>query len=293
MANRQPIAPILPVAPVAGSLLQSVSAVPGDWSTGVAFESRSWVQLTWPDCVSDWETCAEETLLDKPVGSGESYPECDAVAFDPFTIYTPITEISTQPDLARRLQSEVEAVHDALLSATIAKVLVGLPTMNGGAGLPFCVDSGLNPTLDGVDTTIAGGPRAPLTALAMLLDAYADEMGTTGGAVVHVAPVVLPFLVAHGIVARTGNRFIGPFGEVIVADAGYAGIGTNLLSTAYISGPVEVSHGSRQVIAGSELSDARLNEWALLVEERAIFRFEPRSVFSIGVTTPIPGSGEV
>lgn len=294
MANRAPIAPLLPVDPVAGSLLQSAGAVPGDWSTGVCFETREWFQATWPDCVPDWEDCSDTTLMEKPIGSGDTWPECDEICFDPFTIYTPISEISVQPDLAARLSAEVRAAHEALLSGTIAKVLAGLDTLNGHSGeLPFCVDTGLNETLASADTLLSGGPRAPLTAAAMLLHAYAREMGTTGGAMLHVNPVVLPFLVAHGFVAQVGQRFVGPGGVIVVADAGYANGASNTTSVMYVSGPVEVSVGTPVTIPGSDFDDARLNQWAYLIEQRAIYRFEPRSVFSLGVTTPVPTSGEV
>jgi hypothetical protein len=296
MAPRAPIAPLLPVAPDAGSLLQSVGAVPGEWRTGVAFESRDWVQFTWPDCVPDWESCTEETLVEKPIGSSDVFPECEQIGFDPFTIYTPVSEVSAQPDLARRLITEVGEVHATLLSATIAKVLTGQDTLHGvSSQLPFCTDENVNETLDSAASTIAGGPRAPLTAFAMLLHAYALEMGTTGGAMVHVPPVVLPFLIAHGIVAQVGHRFFGPGGSIIVADAGYAGISASpfTTATAWISGPVEVSVSGPVTIPGSEFADARLNQWAYVVEERAIYRFEPRSVFAIGVSTPVPGTGEV
>lgn len=297
MANRAPIAPLLLEDPVAGSLLQSISgAVPGDWRTGVCFETRPWVQLTWPDCVPDWEDCNSATLLDKPVGSGDVYPDCDDVCFDPFTVYTPVSEISVQPNLAQRLSSEVDDVHDALLSGTIAKVFAGLGTINGGGSLlPFCVDSGLNPTLLGVDQVVPGGPRAPTTAFAVLLQAYAAEMGTTGGATFHVAPVVLPFLVAHGVVAQQGLRYVSVGGATVVADAGYAGLSASpyTTSTMFVTGPVEVSLGRKIAVPGSQFDDARLNQWAYLVEQRAIYRFEPRSVFSIAVSTPLPGTGEV
>lgn len=294
MGNRAPIAPILPVDPGAGSLLQSAAAVPGDWATGVCFESRQWAQFTWPDCVPEWEACASATLSDKPLGSSDVFPDCDQFCFDPFTVYTPISEISVQPDLAGRLQAEVRDVHDALLSATIAKVLAGLDTMSGHTNeLPFCFDSDLNLTLASADSALGGGARAPLTAMALLLHAYALEMGTTGGAMLHVSPVVLPFLIGHGVVAQVGQKFIGPGGLIVVADAGYAGIGSATASTAYVTGPVEVSVGSPVTVPGSTFDDARLNQWAYVVEQRAIYRFEPRSVFSVGVTTPVPGSDEV
>lgn len=268
--------------------------MPGDWKTGVCFETREWFQATWPDCVSDWEDCVSATLADKPIGSGDTWPECDEICFDPFTIYTPISEISVQPDLASELTGQVGDVHDALISGTIAKVLAGLDTMNGHPGeAPFCIDSGLNYTLSGADTPLGGGARAPLTAVALLLHAYALEMGTTGGAMLHVSPVVLPFLVGHGFVAQVGNRFIGPGGVIVVADAGYAGIGSATSSTAYVTGPVQVSTAAPVTIPGSTFDDARLNQWAFLIEQRAIYRFDPRGVFSVVVTTPVPGSDEV
>lgn len=293
--QRQPIQPILLVPPAAGSLLQSAGSFPaGDWQSGVAFEQREWFAQAWPDCVPDWETCTEETLTDKPVGSSDVIPDCEQWAFDPFTVYTPISEISVQPDLAQRLGAQIRAMHDVLFSSVVAKVLAGCTdSVYGSMSGPLCIDTGVNPTLPSSDTSLAV-TVAPETALALLWAAYAAEMGTTGGAMLHVHPVVLPYLVSKALVAQVGQRYQGPGGLLVVADAGYDCLGaTDLSTTAYITGPVEVAYDAAKVVPGSELLDARLNQWAMLVEQRAIYRFDPRSVFSLTVVTPQPDSGEV
>lgn len=305
---RLPIAPILRVPPAAGSLLQSVSAVPGDWRSGVCFTSRAWANYGWPDCVPDWEACNSVTLADKPVGSGFSAddssgttgdlrvgPACELVCFDPFTVYTPVTEESVTPDDIGRLTSEARAAHEAMLSYAVAKVLAG-----GGPGAgdgivfghaalhPFCIED------NDVDLETAAGAALdvalnPKNALAALLHWYGCTERSSGGAMLHAPLALLPGLIADGVVAQVGNRYIGPAGVVVVADAGYcdmsaAGADHAATGFLYISGPVEVSTGGPTVINGAEFEDARMNQWALLIEERVIYRFDPRSVARVGYT---------
>lgn len=295
MAGRQPIDPILPVPPVAGSLLQSVGAVPGPWQTGVIFESRAWVNYGWPDCVPVWEACHSETLNDKPVGASlpvpddsegvldvQTLPACVLVAFDPFTVYTPVSDVSVQPDRATRLNAEARAAHEAILSRAIAAVLVGAPIVYGSTSEPFCVgDNDID--LPAAATVAEAGTWSPKQALALLLDNFAGVMLTTGGAMIHVPPAALPELISNGIVAQVGQRYVGPLGCIVIADAGYRSLG-EATGTMYVSGPVEVSTGPEVVVDGSEFDDARLNQFSLIVEQRAIYRFDPRAVFSVAYT---------
>lgn len=301
----QALSELIPPPPVAGSLLQSAGTLAGEWRSGVSMPAHQWVDSVWPDCVGDWEAAwtaevGTTVLADKPLSSSSAYPTCETWHFDPFTIYTPLSEVEVQPDLARRLSADAQKAHESRFSAAIARALYNPEDIGGLPYLPpFIQDTDRNPTL-GYANNVAG-TYDPVAAYAMLLALYAGRAGTTGGAMVHVSPVVLPYLLSNSVVVAAGQRYVGGGGVIVVADAGYPmgevardvindSFGTNepLLpeSTMFVTGPVEVAYDSARTIDGGMVADTRWNQWALLIEQRAIFRFDPFYAYGVTVCAP-------
>jgi hypothetical protein len=302
----QPLAEILPPAPAAGSLLQSAGTIAGEWKSGVSMPAHDWTNSEWPDCVDDWETSwsgrqGTTTLPDKPLSSSSAYPNCETWYFDPFTVYTPLSEVEVQPDLARRLANDAQRAHEMMFSRAVARALWNPEQWEIFDYLPpFIQDTDRNPTLGFAEAS--GLPLLdPLSAFSALFSLYALEVGTTAGMMFHVAPVVLPYLLHNAIVKQTGQRYIGPGDSIIVADAGYPtgqvprdivddSFGSpepsNPESWMFVTGPVEVAYDTARTIDGGAVSDTRWNQWALLIEQRAIFRFDPRTAFGTLVCVP-------
>lgn len=300
----QPLPEILPPAPAAGSLLQSVGTIAGEWRSGVSMAARAWTNYEWPDCADDWEISwtakvGNTVLADKPI-KGDA-PACTVWYFDPFTVYTPLSGIEVPPDMARRLAADAQRAHDSMFSSAVARALWN-PKERGTTPYlpPFRQEATLNPTL-GYGAKVSTTVLDPAASMAALFSAYATAAGTTAGATFHVSPVVLPYLLQSTLVNHTGQRYLGPAGSIVVADAGYPSgeiprdVVNDTFATPvplapeswmFVTGPVEVAYDTARTVDGGQVADARWNQWALLIEQRAIFRFDPRLAFGAQVCVP-------
>lgn len=328
--------PAIPMEkPTAGTFLGSLPPLPvaeDIWGGGVAAPSFSGVAPgAWPgsDCVatyeSDWSDFLGETGPYVQEDKGSTFNDCETDTFDPFFV-TQLIDADTvanggdnpsagvSDDQADRFRGYGDNWMDAQLSAGVARAFYrGAPT----DGL-VVVDNQRNPIprMRAVNLTAAMNTPAavsPETAIANLLGAYYG-CRLAGGAILHVPPLILPFLVSKGMVSRVGQRFYGPGGEVVVSDPGMPSgkaiyrdaedsfdLGGSLSAFGlsdgeaycFVTGGVEVSVGAPMPLSDAErFYDVRRNRWTYLVEQRAIFRWDPACCFASAAFVPSPGTGE-
>lgn len=322
------------VKPLAGTFLGSLTPMPvGEdvWRDGVALPSFVGNEPGgWPgapcfsDYESDWATLLEDSafVLDD---KAQTFASCDNWVFDPFTIYHLLDSSlggggGTSPEQQDRFIGYAENWMDVQASAGIARAFYrGAPSDGLVVGA-----AGRNPIprTAAVDlTALMGTPAAvsPETAVANLLSAYYG-CAFAGGAVLHVPPLILPFLISKGIVAQVGQRFLGPGGVVVVSDPGMpsnrelfsdgstsdsvdfpgSSIGGNYdlaaegQAWAFVTGGVYVATGAIQtpLTAAGQVFDVRQNRWLYVLEQRAIFAWDPECSFAVAVFAPSPAASE-
>lgn len=344
----QPL-PALPFEkPLAGTFLGSVPPLPVPqfpgsgggpaWGGGVALPSFLDVDPGgWPGapCVAEYE--------DRWIAVGEeAYEQPDKAitttgaqlhTFDPFIVYHLLDDIaggcsglSSTPDQQDRFEGYVRNWMDVQASAGVAQAFYrGAPADGLVTGESVGADGIYrNPTLRTYATDLTadmGTPASvhPVTAVANLLAAYYG-CKQAGGAVLHVPPLILPFLIAHGVVAQVGQRFLGPGGVVVISDPGMpsgrdllfdgvasdsaawpgSNIGTNFEigdgeCWMFVSGPVQASVGElREPLDGqAQVFDVRQNRWMYVLEQAAIFVWDPACAFAVATFAPSPGRDEV
>lgn len=322
--------PAIPLRkPLAGTFLDSTDRMPigeSEWRSGVSLPSFTNIDPgAWPgaSCLSsyesDWSDVNEQTteLDDK----AQTTDDCSIVLFDPFIVYHMLDSVTgASPDQESRFRGYGANWIDVQLSAGIARAFYRGAPEDG-----IVVDGDLRnpiPRVAATDLTAEMGTPAsvhPELAISQLLAAYA-ACTFAGGAVLHVPPLVLPFLIAHGAVSQVGQRFLGPGGVVVISDPGMpsnrelfsdgsgsdsTAFGTNSIGANYetgdneawmfVTGPVFASAGElREPLSGpSEIFDIRRNRWVHLWEQPAIFMYDPACAFAVATFVPSPPFDEV
>lgn len=333
-----PLSAIKATEPLAGTFLGSTDPLPipetgeGGWMSGVALPSFIGAEPGgWPgapcqaDYEDDWSTIFEETvtLTDK----AQTFEACENYVFDPFTIFHMLdsnaAQGATNPGVSRDQEARFRGYLDNWMavqsSAGVARAFYrGAPQDGLVVG---ATNRNPIPRTAAVDLTAAMGTPAavsPETAFANLSAAYYD-CSFGGGAVMHVPPLILPFLISKGLVAQVGTRFLGPRGMVVISDPGMPSnrelfsdgsgsdstdypannIGLNYETTEgqcwmFITGGILASVGAVTAPLGDEgqIFDVRLNRWMYVLEQRAIFAWDPDCCFAAAVFAPSPGTTE-
>lgn len=341
----QPLPAIPFEKPLAGTFLGSVPPLPVPqfpgpgggpaWGGGVAVPSFYGVDPGgWPGapCLSDYESDWAENYADEFTqdDKASTTTECQVNRFDPFIVYHLIDDATlgwgAAPEQQQRLIGHAQNWIDAQVSAGVAQAFYrGAPVDGIVTGAVTLDDGGERnpiPRTFSTDLTLLMDTPAtvhPTTAVANLLAAYYG-CRQAGGAILHVPPLILPFLIAHGVVAQVGQRFLGPGGVVVISDPGmpsnrellfdgttsdavaYPGsaIGTQVDVGAgecwmFVTGPIQASVGELRVPLDSEaqIFGVRQNRWMYVVEQQAIFAWDPACCFATAVFAPSPGRDEV
>jgi hypothetical protein len=325
MTLYQPLPPIPLVQPLVGTFIESTARLPvpenppagggASWGGGVASPSYQPDPGAWPGaaCLAGFESDASAafsetvTISDKADTGGD----CTIWKFDPFIVYEFIEAEQQSPDAQDRARPMVDNWLDAQFSAAVARAFYrGAPI----DGLVVDIASQRNPIprTQAVDlTSVMGTPTgvAPETVVANLLAAYYG-CRFAGGAVLHIPPLILPYLVSKGLVAQVGSRYLGPGGVVVISDPGMPSAstletipGSSLtygLDTAageswcFVTGPVECSYSDPVVMLDGmeQVYDVRQNRWVYVVERRAIFRWDPECCFAAAAFAPSPATSE-
>lgn len=334
MTLYQPLPPIRLEKPLVGSFLDSLPRLPvperasgggPEWGSGVTSPRYSGIDPgAWPgaSCFAgfgdDWATltgseldlCVPEQKLNTAGGG------CVIDKFDPFIVYHYFdasaingddTPPGVNPESADRARSMVDNWLDAQFSAAVARAFYR------GAPEDGLVVDGANrnpiPRTSAADLNAVMGSATPIhpdAAIANLLGSYYG-CRLAGGAVLHVPPLILPYLIRNGIVSQVGTRYMGPGGVVVVSDPGQPSgpadscdgdfdtydpeyLGTTLATPVesgsawcFVTGPVEVSYSEPKVMLdeAEQVYDVRLNRWLYVVERRAIFRWDPSCCFAV------------
>lgn len=332
-----PLTAIKATEPLAGTFLGSVDSLPipetgeGGWMSGVALPSFVGAEPGgWPgapcqaDYESDWSDVLDGSFtLD---GKAQTFSSCDNWVFDPFTIFhmldsNAIAGLNTgvSDEQAARFRGYLDNWMAVQSSAGVARAFYrGAPQDGLVIGA-----TGRNPIprTNAVDLTAQMATPAavsPETAFANLSAAYYG-CALSGGAVMHVPPLILPFLISKGLVAQVGTRFLGPRGMVVISDPGmpsnrelfsdgagsdssdYPGnsIGATFETGdsecwMFITGGIMASVGAIMKPLGDEgqVFDVRLNRWMYVLEQRGIFAWDPDCCFAVATFAPSPSSGE-
>lgn len=276
----EPIGAIRPKRPLPSILTASTEMRGSAWRSGVTWRSAG--------CVPGYarEFCSTDEL--------EAAAALVKPQFYPYTLYLPATCDWVLPDESEDYRADARDQLDAVTPWHVSREL-----MLGGI-------ENENPSLvsEAVDVSAAAGPVHPVTALGTLLEAYFDcnaggdpptGLGRgTGTPVVHAPLSIVTSLLAHGVIARTGDYYVGP-NCVVSPGPGYP---TGALSVpddgadgdedawVYISGPVE--YGLGEIIVHDDDFDHRTNEYHALAQRLAIHRFDPCCVFAVAVYQPSP-----
>lgn len=141
----------------------------------------------------------------------------------------------------------------------------------------------------------ASGPVHPATALAILL---ANYTGCTmfGGAVVHVAPVLIPTLLGVAAIKQVGDVYQGPLGSLV--SPGPFGLWANdegtVTSTMYVTGPVEWDAGPISIPLDDRAArwDRRQNGYYIEAQRSVIARADDTCTFKVDSFLPSPGSDD-
>jgi hypothetical protein len=143
----------------------------------------------------------------------------------------------------------------------------------------------------------ATGPVHPLTAMSILLANYS---GCTafGGAVIHVPPVFLAFMMAQGAVKQIGDVYMGPMGCMVAplqAEGFWAtGGGGAVTGTMYVTGPVEYDTGPITIPLTNQQArwDRRENGFYIEAQRLVIARADDVCTFKCNAFLPSPAQGE-
>lgn len=295
-----PMNPILPEEPEV-SLLRGASPYSGGGDPFLTIGGFSDGFDTEVECGRScgWPTCASDPIPDKIVaGLG------DETRFRPIWLYyaescgapTDYSDVVAERALRMLLATQSAPLATQLWAGTVDP---GQPTLRSTAALP------------------PGGATAisPVAALARVVSARRRVSGS-GHVVVHAPWVLAPHLVSAQVVRRSGGAFVGD-GFKVIFDNGYPddggivipGVGLNHSGPAvvpngpptpgevwiYATGRVEVELAP--VNDGPQSQGAqgrprfvhvnpRRNEWMVLVERLAFYRFDPCSVYAHSVSVP-------
>lgn len=306
----QPIEAIPSTAPQP-NLLTSTRRVPGEWKSGVSFRDTGIrTRGAWPYAAGAGH---DDKVLFEAVG-----PQLPA--FLPVMLYVPLecdsVTARAEAELLAELADEIEAVSAMQLARIMAGSVSAGPTLAEWAVDPAC---GLaqNPTLSqpypghtfaeaGDDTStqnvvVGTAGDHPVAAFSTLLAEYTART-LKGGATIHVPVRLLPHLTGNGVVRRQGDVYVGDMDSVVIPHAELvgpaagddgvpdpAGAGNAWM---YATGPVEASVGDARVLpeAGQRWRHmGRLNQWSVVVERLAIYRFNPSVVLAAEAAAPTAG----
>lgn len=337
-----PLPAIKATEPLAGTFLGSVDPLPvpeTDWKSGVALPSFvGAVPGGWPgapcltDYEDDWSTVLGGEREAFVLGDkAQTYSDCENWIFDPFTIYHMLdtqgavgisgaSSVGISSDQEARFRGYLDNWMAVQSSAGVARAFYrGAP----GDGLVIDPANMRNPIprTNAIDLTAQMATPAavsPETAFANLSAAYYG-CALNGGAVMHVPPLILPFLISKGLVAQVGTRFLGPGGMVVISDPGMPSnrelfsdssasdstsfpqnnIGLNYeVETGecwmFVTGGIRASVGpiTAPLDGAAQIFDVRVNRWMYVLEQRAIFAWDPDCCFAAAVFAPSPTVGE-
>jgi hypothetical protein len=277
-----------PLSPAARDALPDSLA--GD---GVSRDSASWRSgISWPaySCqpsypYADCLDAGDQTIEDFAENGGP-------LTSSPFTIYTP---------LACDQAADAEGLGAAARNLTEAHTAFGLArALWTGEGLP---DAVAQPTLRRTATEVTGVHDLE-DAVALLLAEYELGTGGNGGAVLHVPSILITGAYQRRIIERQGNPFVTPLGALVSPGPGYPW-GASVAGTdgmgprtggaepnetyagnaadevwVYVTGPVEYALGAIQMRQLDYGQGLRMNREEVVVQRRAIFRFDDCGVWA-------------
>lgn len=285
MSGVAPIPGIRPVAP-SPTLLDVAGPLPTDqWQAGIASRGVS--------CHGGhpWAGICPDGDAEKVDPAAIVKPE-----FWPFTFYVPYACDWSLPDQEAAMAAENLAQLEAVSAWHVSHELWA-GTANALEAAVIAGDRDPNPTLisEALDLTVTDAVH-PVFGLAALMSEYL-ACTQAGGGVLHVPPILVPFLVHQGVLSQVGSVLRAPLGFTVSAGPGYPGTGSpgpdgDLAPPGQVwvivSGPVEYALGEPKVLpeASQRHAERRLNRYELWAERRAIVRFDPCCVFAILVDVP-------
>lgn len=277
----EPIAGIRPVAPDVSLLDAATRLVDVVWRSGVAWRSSGCPEgFPWPGI------CPEDGA------EKDSAPDISEVEVRPFGFYVPyacdwVTD-ATQAEMDADALAQMEAVSAWHVSREL---------WAGDANQLERDIANVNPTLMSTGTDIGGvAPSHPVYSVGVLLSEYA-ACAQSGGAVLHVPIVLIPYLTNQGVLKMENGRLTGPLGTPVSPGPGYPGPGPwgpdgeaapPGAVWVYVTGPIEyaLTEPTLDPDTAQRRWDRRRNRYELWAERRGIVRFNPCCVFAILVDIP-------
>lgn len=257
------------------------------WGAGFVFDPEA---LTDPgqsglfstESLFGWENEEAQTVCEVPPQITPAFdgPERDQVIGYPFLVWA-ADKCSTFGYQARDWQGRAQRLLRSVESAQIAKKL-----WEGGTGLTASL-------YELADVTALGGSVVEAVAR---LEKEVAVAGAGAPAMFHMSPHMLTRGVAAQVLWRDGAVWRTPMGHVVVADAGYSGLGPTSLTNETIMAspmvsvaltPVETVPGSlQQAIDWASALDRATNTVEVRVQRQALLVWDPSYV--LGMTTDVP-----